>query len=143
MTGLQRHPESSVPVVERFWAANAAGDVEGLKAVLSPDVEWTVVGHTVPIARTYHGWDGFFGELIATLMTLFVPGSVVFDIQEIYEDVGRSTVVTYFHETATSVTGASFRNDIVTIMKIEDGQIVRAREVMDLYEVKTATEAPA
>jgi ketosteroid isomerase-like protein len=133
---------SNLPLVERFWAANATGDVDTLKAVLAPDVEWTVVGRTVPIAKTYHGQDEFFGELIATLIASFTPGTVQMTVTGMFEDLERSTVVTQVHERAESVTGATFDNDIVTVMTIADGRIAAAAEYMDLLEVSRSIPAP-
>jgi ketosteroid isomerase-like protein len=133
---------SNLPLVEQFWSANAAGDVDTLKAILASDVEWTVVGRTVPIAKTYHGQEEFFGELIATLIASFRPGTVQMAVTGMFEDLERSTVITQVREKAESVTGATFENDIITVMTIAGGRITAAAEYMDLLEVSRSILTP-
>ena len=69
--------------IDHFWAAHKAGDHEALKEVLDRNFTWTVVGRTCPVARTYHGWDGFLGELLGGLATAFKPGSLNIGLSEI------------------------------------------------------------
>lgn len=57
-------PSSVRTIVEAFWQGHSAGDHEALKRIVAEDATWTVVGKTSPIAKTYQGWDGFFGELL-------------------------------------------------------------------------------
>jgi ketosteroid isomerase-like protein len=133
---------SLTPVAQKFFTAVSQGDIDGLRAAIAPEIEWTVVGHTVAIAKTYRGYDEMFGELLGALATLFVPGSVKIEIIAQYEDLAQSTVVTHFHETAQGqASGKTFNNQVVTIMTIADGKIVKGLEFMDLYEFKQATEA--
>ena len=43
-------------LVQRFFAALAAGDIEKMKSVMAPDFTWTFPGST-PISGTFRGRD--------------------------------------------------------------------------------------
>lgn len=120
-------------VVAAFWAAQARGDAATAREQLAPDLEWVVVGRTHPVARTYHGPDGFFGELIAELGRAFEPGSVSLRVTAQVE--AGPTVVTEVHETARARNGEEFVIDLLTVMEVVDGRIRTCREYMDLLEV--------
>lgn len=124
--------------LDHFWKAHAAGDHEALKQVLERDLTWTVVGRTCPIAKTYHGWDGFFGELLGGLATAFEPGSLNMKLLGSYADEDQGVGVLHLFETATTATGVELEQEIVDIIKVRDGKIVDVREIMDLAEVIAA-----
>lgn len=123
-------------VVRRWWAARAAGDEPASRALLSVDLEWTVVGRHASVARTYRGPDAFFGELVAGNVEVFEPGSARTVIRGLYEDALQDTVVTHLHKTARTRNGLDFQNDIVTIMTVRGGLIGSCLEFMDLHEVR-------
>lgn len=125
-------------VVEMFWTAHSTGDREQLKKIISPDIEWTVVGRTVPLAKTYVGWQGFFGELLAALDASFTPGSLSMKRQGTYVDENAGVGVVEIFESAVTTDGNAFENHIVDVLVVEDGRIVAAREYMDLAEVQDA-----
>lgn len=125
-------------VVESFWSAFSTGDTDRMKTVVSPGIEWTVVGRTVPIAKTYAGWAGFFDELLATLGASFVPGSLSMTRKGTYVDEAAGVAVIELFESATTVDGKEFVNNIVDVFHIRDGRITAVREYMDLAEVAEA-----
>lgn len=124
--------------VERFWQAFSTGDAAGMTAVLHPDVTWTVVGRHAPVAREYVGRDAFFGELLAGLAQAFDMSTLRMERIGLYADEDEGTGVLHLRETATSVTGNAFDNEIIDVMTVRDGRIVAVREVMDLAEVNQA-----
>ncbi|MCW4467217.1 hypothetical protein OK351_17185 [Glutamicibacter sp. MNS18] len=125
-------------VIDRFWAAHSTGDRERLKAIISPDIQWTVVGRTVPLAKTYTGWQGFFDELLAALDASFQPGSLDMKRSGSYVDEKAGVGVIELFESAVTTDGKIFENHIVDVLQIKGGQIISGREYMDLAEVKEA-----
>lgn len=121
--------------INRFWTAHAAGNHDGLRQVLAEDFTWTVVGRTSPVAKTYHGWDGFFGELLGGLATAFKPGTLNMELLGSYADEGQGVGILHLFETVTLRNGNSVEQEIVDIFKLRDGRIVEVREIMDLAEV--------
>lgn len=124
--------------IDHFWRAHQAGDHEALKEVLDRNFAWTVAGRTCPIAKTYHGWDGFLGELLGGLVTAFKPGSLSMKLLGSYADEDQGVGVLHLFETATAVTGVEIKQEIVDIIKVRNGKIVEVREIMDLAEVINA-----
>lgn len=124
--------------IETFWQGHSAGDHEALKKVMSPDVTWTVVGKTCPIARTYSGWDGFFGELLGGLASAFRPGTLNMELKGIYADEEKGTGFLHIAESATLQNGNVIDVEIVDVFTVRDGRITDVREIMDLAAVNAA-----
>ncbi|GAA0933713.1 nuclear transport factor 2 family protein [Nonomuraea longicatena] len=56
---------AKIKAVNRFFTAYAAGDMDGIRAVLTEDVQWTIPGHH-PLSGTKRGVDevvAFFTQL--------------------------------------------------------------------------------
>ena len=124
--------------IEKFWTAHKAGDHEALKQVLDRDFTWTIAGRSCPVAKTYHGWDGFLGELLGGLAAAFRPGSLKMTLRGSYADEAQGVGILHLFETATTQGGVEVEHEIVDIFKIRDGKIVEVREIMDLAEVINA-----
>ncbi|GGE76446.1 nuclear transport factor 2 family protein [Stappia taiwanensis] len=124
--------------VEAFWHGHSAGDHDALKTIVAKDIRWTVVGDTCPIARTYEGWDGFFGELLGGLAAAFVPGTLTMRLKGLYADEEQGVGILHLEETATLHNGNSISLEIVDVITVRDGQIIDVREVMDLAAVNAA-----
>lgn len=60
--------DPKIGAIERFFTAYAANDLDGIGAVLSPDIAWTIPGHH-PLAGTKRGIAevcSFFEQLATT-----------------------------------------------------------------------------
>ncbi len=122
-------------IMERFWKAHSAGDYAALKQVLDKDFTWTVAGRSCPIAKTYYGWDGFLGELLAGLATGFKPGTLKMELRGIYADEQQGVGVLHLLESATAArTGYEMQVEIADIITVRDGRIVEVREILDMAE---------
>lgn len=122
-------------IIEAFWEAHLAGDHDALKQVISREIEWTVVGRSCPIAKTYHGWEGFMGELLGGLAQAFVPGTLNMKLLGLYVDEAQEVGILHLFETATAApTGFVVESEIVDVITVKDGKIVAVREIMDLAE---------
>lgn len=125
-------------VIEAFWQGHSTGDHDALKRIVSPEITWTVVGKTCPIAKTYHGWDGFFGELLGGLASAFKPGTLDMRLKGIHADEATGVGILHLEESATLQNGNVIDIEIVDIITVRDGKIVDVREVMDLAAVNAA-----
>jgi uncharacterized protein len=125
-------------VIEAFWQGHSAGDHDALKKVLSPDLTWTVVGTTSPVAKTYIGWDGFLGELLGALGAAFKPGTLNMQLMGLHADEKTGVGVLHLQESATLQNGNAIDVEIVDVITVRDGKIVDVREVMDLAAVNAA-----
>jgi len=125
-------------VIEAFWKGHSAGDHDALKEVLSPDLTWTVVGNTSPVAKTYEGWDGFFGELLGALAAAFKPGTLNMQLKGLHADEETGVGIQHLQESADLQKGNSMDIEIVDVITVRDGKIVDVREVMDLAAVNAA-----
>jgi len=125
-------------VIEAFWKGHSAGDHDALKEVLSPDLTWTVVGNTSPVAKTYEGWDGFFGELLGALGAAFKPGTLNMQLKGLHADEETGVGIQHLQESADLQNGNSMDIEIVDVITERDGKIVDVREVMDLAAVNAA-----
>lgn len=127
---------SAAQTVRTFWEAQQNGDRQTASALLSESLIWRVAGNHSAVARTYHGREAFFRELIGTLGQTFVTGTVQLEIRGIYSDASQSMVTSHIHETAEAQNGLSFDIEIITLMKVVDGMITTCDEFMDLHEVR-------
>lgn len=139
MTNLQASTVTATTVrtvIEEFWQAHSTGDRETLKTLVSEDIEWTVVGKTVPIAKTYRGHAGLFDELLASLDASFVPGTVKMELKNLFVDETAQAGVIELYESATTQGGKEFTNNIINVLEVRDGKVAVVREYMDLAEVQ-------
>lgn len=125
-------------VIEAFWQGHSTGNHDALKKVLAPDVTWTVVGTTSPVAKTYEGWDGFLGELLGALGAAFKPGTLNMQLKGLHADEGTGVGILHLQESATLQNGNRIDVEIVDVITIRDGKIIDVREVMDLAAVNAA-----
>lgn len=125
-------------VIEAFWQGHSTGNHDALKEVLAPDMTWTVVGTTSPVAKTYEGWDGFFGELLGALGAAFKPGTLNMQLKGLHADESSGVGILHLQESATLHNGNRMDIEIVDVITVRDGKIVDVREVMDLAAVNAA-----
>lgn len=133
-----QHADSARAVIETFWQAHSTGDRDTLKSIISEQIEWTVVGNTVPIAKTYTGHGGFFDELLGGLDASFVPDTVDMELKNLFVDEDAQVGIIELYESATTRDGKLFANNIVNVLEVADGKVAKVREYMDLAEVKEA-----
>jgi ketosteroid isomerase-like protein len=101
MTAADAEKNDKLSAITAFFEAYAAGDRDGIGAVLAPAVEWTIPGHH-PLSGTKHGVDevlAFFDALAAAgfkAETFFLEASdeYVVDIHRGYSTAGVGGVDT-------------------------------------------------
>jgi ketosteroid isomerase-like protein len=77
--------DSKIEAIERFFAAYAAYDLEGMRAVLTDDIEWTIPGHH-PLSGTKRG----IHEVVAFFTAL---GKAGFQADPLFLGANESYVV--------------------------------------------------
>lgn len=106
------------------WAVGS-GNVFDL---LSPDVRWTIHG-SGPVADTYHGVEDFVQRgsvpLVSRLASSLTP-----EVHHIWAVEDR--VIVRFDASATTTSGAPYRNQFVWIFRMEDESVVEAEAFLDL-----------
>jgi len=130
--GVEARNEATVREAFERW--RAGGNV--FAELLAPDVVWTIPG-SGPVAGTYRGVEDFVerasAPLISRLATPLVP-----DVHDLWAD--GDTVVVRFDGSATTTSGAPYRNQFVWIFRIEEGAVVEAEAFLDLAAYQAVVE---
>lgn len=126
VTATKAEVRNEAIVREAFeqWAAGS-GNVFDL---LSPDVRWTIHG-SGPVADTYDGVEDFVQRgsvpLVSRLASPLTP-----EVHNVWAAGDR--VIIRFDASATTTSGAPYRNQFVWIFWMEDGSVVEAEAFLDL-----------
>lgn len=96
--------------------------------LLAPDVVWTIHG-SGPVSGTYRNQQDFIEQasrpLTSRLATPIVP--------EVHNIVAYGdTIIIRFDGTATTTSGAPYRNQFVWIFEMKDGLVANAEAFLDL-----------
>ena len=123
-SGAEVRNEAIVREAFEQWAAGS-GNVFDL---LSPDVHWTIHG-SGPVADTYNSLDDFVQRgslpLVSRLASPLTPR-----VHHVWAAEDR--VIVRFGASATTTSGAPYRNQFVWIFRMEDGSVVEAEAFLDL-----------
>lgn len=118
-----------VAVVQEAYAAFGRGDIPGVVKTLADDVEWITPGSPdqIPMAGTRKGHAQvlqFFGLL---------ADSQDFQTFEPYQFIaqGNTVVVLVREQSVIRSTGRTISLELVHVMDVEDGRIVRFKEFFD------------
>jgi ketosteroid isomerase-like protein len=105
-------------------------------ALLAPDVVWTIHG-SGSVAGTYLNQEDFVERAALPLQSrLATP--VVPEVRNIYA-VG-DTVLIRFDGSATTTSGAPYRNRFLWMFRMEDGLVIEAEAFLDLAAYKQVVE---
>lgn len=105
-------------------------------ALLAPDVVWTIHG-SGPVAGTYRSQDDFV-ERASRPLTSRLATPVVPEVRNIYA-VG-DTVLIRFDGSATTTSGAPYRNQFLWMFRMKDGLVIEAEAFLDLVAYQRAVE---
>lgn len=97
--------------------------------LLAPDVVWTIHG-SGPVAGTYRNQQDFI-EQASRPLTSRLATPVVPEVHNIFAD--GNTIIIRFDGTATTTSGAPYRNQFVWIFEMKDGLVVNAEAFLDLF----------
>lgn len=121
-----------------FEAWRKGGNV--FAELLAPDFVWIIHGSS-SVAGTYRGMDDFVGRASSPL-TSRLTGPVVPDVRHIWASGDR--VIVRFDGSATTTSGAPYRNQFVWIFRMKEGAAVEVEAFLDLvaYDRVVANNAP-
>jgi uncharacterized protein len=125
----QGPPESTTnkEVIQRTFAALAAGDSRPLLELLSEDVTWKVMGRT-PWSRTYRGKESVIHDLLRELGGR-LSGRYRATADRIIAE--GAYVVVQATGNAVTRTGAPYNNEYCFIYRFENGSIAEVTEYLD------------
>ena len=120
----------NVELVQQLYAAFRTGDVSGILAILSPDVEWSEPDNPFnPAAGTRRGHDGFLEwlrigkeseQILALEPRQFLSNS-------------ESVAVVGHAKCLAKTTGRAYETDFVHLVTFRNGKIARFQEYFDTY----------
>ncbi|MXN50626.1 nuclear transport factor 2 family protein [Shinella sp. AETb1-6] len=108
--------------------------------LLAPDVVWTIHG-SGPVAGIYRNQKDFV-EQASLPLTSRLAAPIMPQVHNIFAD--GDTVIIRFDGTATTTSGAPYRNQFVWILEMKDGLVVNAEAFLDLvaYQQVVDNNAP-
>lgn len=96
-------------------------------AALAPDVEYTIMGSTHRLARTFRGHDDIVQNLVGAVREVLASGRMK-PVNAIAE--GQQVVVEFEGEGRTR-DGRDYDNRYCCVFRIADGRITHIREYLD------------
>ncbi len=111
-------PEENIEVVQNFFAAYGANDLDGIAAVMDEDVQWHIPGRH-PLSGTLNGRD----EVLAFFDQLAVAG---FQAEPIYFGADENHVVDIHRGWANVEGKPNVDTTWALVYRIENGRIVEA-----------------
>jgi ketosteroid isomerase-like protein len=131
--------QENLQVVKDGYAAYSRGDIPGLLALLSEDIEWHIPGAGLPLAGTYRGHNGvanFFEKLALEMDVLdFQPREFVAE--------GDRVLVIGWERTKVKATNRTFEADWVMAFTVRNGKVAKFREYTDTKAIAAAYESTA
>ena len=134
VASAQREARNATIVRAAFERWRAGGNV--FTDLLAPDVVWTIHG-SGPVAGTYRSLQDFIERASAPLVSR-LTGPVVPEVHAILADGDK--VVIRFDGSATTTSGAPYRNQFVWIFRLRDGVVVEAEAFLDLVAYQEVVE---
>lgn len=126
--------QTPAEVARRFVAAMDAGDAATVDQLLDDAVTWQLMGD-LSICEQVEGKQQLFERLIGPVSSSFEPGTVTYELVDVYEDRAQGTAVVHWHERGDVKRGGRFDNHVMTAFRVAGGKIVAAKEFMDLRPV--------
>lgn len=123
--------ETNKSVVRKFMQALGAGDADGMKSLITPDIEAICTG-TCLLSST-RGHDEIVGA--AGMLKQVTQAGIAFEILQLTAEGDR--VAAEIQGRATLVTGASYNNEYHFLFFLRDGKIYRMKEYMDTLLTQT------
>jgi hypothetical protein len=136
----QSEQAGNLVAVQELYAAFRKGDVSGILALLSPEVEWSEPENPFnPAAGTRRGRAGFLewlriGQETEQILTLEPRQFLSND---------DSVAVVGYSKCLAKPTGRMFETDFVHLITFRDGKIARFQEFFDTYAAGEAFRSRA
>jgi ketosteroid isomerase-like protein len=128
--------EKNVQTVKDFFAAIGRGDMNGLLALVSEDIEWIIPGEDWPLAGTHRGHAGLADVLQKASeeveMTYADPPEFVAQ--------GDRVLVVGVATGTIKATNRPFKDDWVFAITVRNGKVTKIREYIDTQALARASQ---
>jgi len=129
---VEAHNKAIVQAAFEKW--RAGGNV--FAELLAPDIVWTIQGSGA-VAGTYRGLEDFSKRASGPLVSR-LTGPVIPDVRSIWAN--GDVVIVRFDGSATTTSGAPYRNQFVWILRMTGGRVVEAEAFLDLIAYQQVVE---
>jgi uncharacterized protein len=123
--------------VRHAYAAFGRGDMEALRALIAPDIEWRTTPN-VPFLGTYRGIDEFFRGMSEWTDSF---DEMTTEVEELI-DAGEYAIVHHRMHGRGRDSGAEVDLAIWQVVSVRDGQLTRMLDFMTPEEALTAAGQP-
>jgi ketosteroid isomerase-like protein len=131
--------EKNVQTVKDFFAAIGRGDMNGLLALVSEDIEWIIPGEDWPLAGTHRGHAGLADVLqkASEEVEMTYPDPPEFVAQ------GDRVLVVGVATGTIKATNRPFKDDWVFAITVRNGKVTKIREYIDTQALARASQMDA
>lgn len=130
--------DSSKAVVLDYMETLAAGDMDRLRALIGPEVTWTLAGD-LPLSGTWTGPDEIFGSFVARMVERLVPESMEFEFVGVIAEGER--VLAEWKTRALARAGGRYDQHCLAVFTVRDGRIAAVHEHFDTLHAQTVVFA--
>jgi uncharacterized protein len=120
-------------VVRSFFERLNAEDLEGIRALLTPDAAWLPQARDIPGAGQYRGRDVIVDEFLRPVRGLFADGSPRNRILSMASN--GSVVLLETHGTGHLKDGRPYDNRYAWAFEVRDGKVAEIREYLDSHYI--------
>jgi uncharacterized protein len=119
--------EKNIQIVKDFFAAIGRSDKDGLLALVSEDIEWTVPGDDWPLAGTHRGHAG----LAAVLQKASEEVEMAYPTPPEFVGQGQRVFVVGVATGRIKSTNKPFKDNWVFDITVRDSKVANIREYID------------
>lgn len=122
-------------LVQTFFAALSAGDLEQVRGMLHEQVTWTVMAGSIPGAGEKKGRRAVIDEFLAPVRSMFENGDPKVTAQCVI--ASGAMVAAEARGQGRMKNGKAYDNRYAWFIEIRDGKIFALREYLDSHHVST------
>jgi ketosteroid isomerase-like protein len=126
--------EKNIQIVKDFFAAIGRSDKDGLLALVSEDIEWTVPGDDWPLAGTHRGHAG----LAAVLQKASEEVEMTYPTPPEFVGQGQRIFVVGVATGRIKSTNKPFKDNWVFDITVRDSKVANIREYIDTQAMARA-----
>jgi ketosteroid isomerase-like protein len=130
---LSQHDDAGERCVLAFFDRLNAADLEGVRALLTPDAAWIPQARDIPGAGEYRGRDVIVDGFLRPVRGLFADGSPHNRILSMASN--GSVVLAESHGTGHLKDGRPYDNRYAWAFEIRDGKVAEVREYLDSHYI--------
>jgi len=126
---------SNVDVIKRLYQAFSEGDLDTVRGLLDPDVEW-IESEGIPYGGVFNGIDAVFDGVFAKIGAEWEEFTARVDQ---FIDAGDVIVTLGSDHGTYKATGRKMKAPTASIWTLKNGKVVKFRQYIDTLAVFKAT----